>query len=349
MWELAVKMKAAGEGSSLWNQWFNLSDQMAKDLKQVEPSYKSEKLEDSNLGVLEHSGDKAAIILQVIERLLQEQEAREKEHNAARRSKLIRDATANNDSALAARLADESVVDTAEIRQMVRNTHNDYWRTMLRLETMHNTEGEMVGLTPAEQKRLTRFAEWKDREQAIRDGDTDGDCSTHDTNARNCSYMLLCILPIIAVREEMEQKAEGSSELTAEQMRGEIVLSRAYQRLSSAGVFLASEGIYTPPVVLTSLRIQRAYVELLGLRSSFSFLSIELPLALKGVADLFEHEEQVAKRVMTANFKEGSEEHWVSGSVLYALLLGKRTWFHRSEGERAPPLSDAPLSPTASA
>ena len=80
-----------------------------------------------------------------------------------------RDARANNDDALAARLADESATTTAEVRHRIKETHDQYWLTMTRLKEAYEEANGMTGFTDAEQRRLNRFAEWEERERAIRE------------------------------------------------------------------------------------------------------------------------------------------------------------------------------------
>ena len=73
-------------------------------------------------------------------------------------------------------------------------------------------------------------------------------------------------------------------------------MAKVYERLSKEGLFMASEGIDTSPAVLTGLRIQRAYAEMLGRESAFGFLTAKGPEALAGVAELWKAEERICRR-----------------------------------------------------
>lgn len=270
---------------------------------------------------------------------------------------MIRDAQTNNDLELVRDLQDESITSVADIRQMVKNRHDQYWHTMNELKQRSTGSSSMLGLTFAEQKRLTRFQEWEARERSLRAGLADSDCSTHDTNTRNCPYLLLVLLPIAAAKFELEYSAAEDKTMSSADARALIQyfvvnasganvgqvqalklngvqMAQAFGRMCSHGLFVSREGLYTAPSVVTSLRVQRAFVELLGMKSSFCYITGDLPVALKGVGDLWKHEEKVAEQVADAHLDESAKEHLVSGSILYALLLGKRSWFSRAEGQK---------------
>ena len=223
--------------------------------------------------------------------------------------------------------------------------------------------GNLLGLTPADTARLERFSEWEERETALREGTAIGQCASQDTNTRNVPYILLCLLPVAATIQELiaqgkDQTAfvekdielildyffsnvwgvsvgQAQARLASSRFRLPcgVAMARVYERLNKEGLFMASEGIYTSPAVLTALRIQRAYAELLGRESPFGFLTAEGPEALAGVAALWKAEERIAQRVADAKLSASAAEHLVSGSVLYALMLGKKSWFHRTEGQ----------------
>lgn len=166
----------------------------------------------------------------------------------------------------------------------------------------------------------------------------------------------------MAVKHELEEKEAGSSTLkailqflvvntagaSAAQAQARmassmfvlsngVVMAGAYQRMSCNGLFVAAEGIYTAPSVITGRRVQRRSSECD--HHSHSFLQICL-LPSRVRADLFKQGSYRTERVAKASLEESPEEHLVSGSLLYALLLGKRSWFMRAEGQKNnPPLS----------
>ena len=100
----------------------------------------------------------------MVEHLLNQQAAREKEHNDARRRKLVRDALADNNLAYADMLRDERQTSVSEIRRLVRETHDGRWEAMCALKQRQEAGNEMLGLTEAERKRLDRFVDWEGRE-----------------------------------------------------------------------------------------------------------------------------------------------------------------------------------------
>ena len=171
----------------------------------------ADKLQRSTLGILQHCGEHANTILQLIQYLLDQQREKEEEHNAKRRQKLITDAVSNNDMELASRLQNEEQTSVDEVRRMIRETHNDYFETMSALKRRQETNGAMIGLTPAEAKRLEKFEVWRAREMALRPGQAQGDCATHDVNTRNVPYLLLPFLVVAAVREELEKNSADVS------------------------------------------------------------------------------------------------------------------------------------------
>ena len=165
LWQLAILVRKAQEGSDVWDRWYLFSDKVCALFKEQAKSYKEEKIQVCTLGILQDSGDHADVILKVIDHLLEQQEVKEREHNASRRQKLIRDARSNNDEALVRELQDEALTDTAAIRERIRTTHDAYYQAMRELRERQTESGNLLGLTQAETARLERFAEWEERER----------------------------------------------------------------------------------------------------------------------------------------------------------------------------------------